>query len=119
MLNVNLQNVEELIFYDKKLQSLLPAFTQYFKQWELSIKAPILKQIGKRAILDFMNEVDDEHLQIIGKYLGARIKIDKLDYNIVKSYQLDVDKAKLDEVDTYPNFAIHRNADQLYISFWR
>ena len=119
MMNINLSNVEEIVFYDKSLQRKLPEFKHLFDQWMLAIKAPTLRSLGKRSILDFLNNLENEHIAIIEKYLGSEITIDKLDYHIVKNYNFQLEDTDLNGLPTYADFAIFRNEDQLYISFWR
>ena len=119
MMNINLSNVEEIVFYDKSLQRKLPAFKHLFDQWTLAMQAPTLRSLGKRSILDFLNNLENEHIAIIEKHLGSKITIEQLDYHIVQHYDFSLESADLDGLQTYSDFAIFRNEDQLYISFWR
>ena len=121
MLCVNLNNIEELIFFDKKLRGKLPEMTHLFNQWELAQRATALRAMGKRALIDFLNQITDEQVGVIEEHLGTKIVLDKLDYHIVKSYgfALEDAEAKLNEVSTFSNAVLHRDGNQLYISFWR
>ena len=120
-MNLNLQNVEELIFYDKKLQQLLPEFKNLFDSWTLAIRVPTLRSLGKRAVSDFLSGLLSEHINIIEKYLETNVVVDKLNYRIVKNYSFSLEKleAELNIIETFPNLSITRNGEQVYISFWR
>lgn len=94
---------------------------QLFNQWELAKRTTALRAMGKRALIDFLNKITDEQVGIIEEYLGTNVVLDKLDYHIVKSYDfaLEEAEAKLNEVGTFSNAVLHRDGNQLYISFWR
>ena len=119
VMNINLSNVEEIVFYDKQLQRKLPEFRHLFDQWTLALQVPTLRSLGKRSVLDFLNNLEDEHIAIIERHLGSEIAVDKLDYHIVRNYDFPVEDADLDGLQTYADFAVFRDEDQLYISFWR
>lgn len=69
--------------------------------------------------MDFLNKLENEHIAIIEGHLGSEIAVDKLDYHIVQNYDFPAGSADLDGLQTYADFAIFRDEDQLYISFWR
>ena len=80
-----------------------------------------LRAMGKRALIDFLNQVTDEQVAIIEEHLGTAVVFDKLDYHIVKNYGflLGEADAKINEVDTFSNAVVHRDGDRVYICFWR
>lgn len=94
---------------------------QLFSQWELAKRATALRSMGKRALIDFLNQVTDEQVEVIEEHLGINIVLDKLDYHIVKSYDFTLEEAEvgLSEVSTFSNVVLHRDGSQLYISSWR
>ena len=120
MIRLNLSNVEELIFYDKNMKTLLPEFMVLFNNWAFSKQNIGFKQLTKRTISDFLLGLKKEHIEILSKYFKDVIFVDKLDYHIIKNAEADIDEAELvlDDVDGY-NVCIYRNNDQLKITFWR
>ena len=54
-MEINLQNIEEIIFYNSKVWQHIPEYNQYYHDWLLSIRVPGMRDLGKRAILKFLN----------------------------------------------------------------
>lgn len=121
MLEINLQNVEEIIFYNNKLHHVLPEFSYLFDQWKLSRYSPALKNLGKRSIIDFLNKINQDQIKILEKHLGTTIYIKGIDTNIVKNYNFLLDNAeeKLNCLEDVPNFCVSRDESSVYISFWK
>ena len=120
-MNINFNNVEELIFYNKKVQSLLPEFRNYFAQWELGKITPALRSLGKRSMLDFLNALEPKHLQILSDHFGYEVALQKMEYNSIKNLCCGLDEVEdsICGIEGFVDLAIHRNNDQIYICFWR
>lgn len=121
-MNINLQNIEELIFYNQKVRKLLPDFKNQFGQWDLSRYSPSLRSLGKKSLLDVLNNMEYEHLKVLESYFKEPITLMKLDYQIVRNNEFDLEDAEtqLNELDEWiGEIAIYRDADHLYISNWR
>lgn len=118
---INLQNVEELIFYDKQVQKLLPQFKNFFDSWALSKRVTELRALGKKSISDFLFGLESEHIEILKIYFGCNIAIDKLDYRIVKNYEflLEDVEHQLNKSETFPNLFFAMDDKKIYLSFWR
>ena len=121
MLHINLKNIEELIFQNKEITQSLPEFRLHFDQWRLSKMIPATRQMGKRAILDFMNDIKPEHLEILGQHFNTTVTIDRLNYGTVKNFETSLESAEkeLNQGDWLPYFSTYRDKDRLYISWWR
>ena len=120
MISLNVQNIEKLIFYDKKLQSLLPEFKDTFNQWAFAMKFSAFKPTAKRAVMDLLNNLKKEHIEIIEKYFNSKVVIDKLDYHIVKDCKVALDELEsLNETEPFYNVELYRDANHLYILSWR
>lgn len=124
MLNLNFSNVEELVFYDKALQNLLPIHMfSVFEQWRLAKRIPFLKEIGKQAILDFLNNLTEADLHTLEHYFDDKIVIEKLNYSIVLNFKVPLFDSKMCEelcgVEGFNYFSTWRDDEYLYISFWR
>ena len=122
MVEINLFNVEELIFLDKKVQKQIPEFFHLFEQYRLSKMTPALRLLGKRSVMEFLQGLKDEHLEILEGYFGNRVTLSKTDHHIVKNLVFSLDSTELGSMkgtEGYPNFCCHRDGNQVYLSFWR
>jgi hypothetical protein len=121
MININLQNVEELIFQNKELWRKMPDLVYLRDQWRMSKMTPMLRALGKRSFLDFLNKVSKKHEDIISEHFGQPVTIDKLDRHIIKNITYSIDDAEdcLFWEETYPYFSTYRKENRIYISFWR
>ena len=121
VISINLSNIEELIFYDKGLQSKLPDLKSVFDHWAFAMRTPGLRSLGRRAVLDLLNNLTEDDLTIIGEHLGCKVSVDKLDYHIVKNYKFELEEAATDlnTIQAYHNCSVFRDKDHLYISCWR
>ena len=117
MITINFYTVEDLIFYDNQVQILLPEFKHLFDSWKFSIKCPSFRSLGKRAIVDLLNYLSEDHIKILSKYFGDAINIDRMDYHIVKHFVCDIQS--IDMQNSFPNLALYRKGEHLYISTWR
>lgn len=120
-MEINFQNIEDRIFYDKKAQALLPEFRHLFDQWSLAKRVPGLQTMGRRAVLQVLNSLEGEHIQRLEEYFNDIIVVDKLDHHIVRNYQGGLEEAEgsLCQFAGFKDFCLHRDANQVYISFWR
>jgi hypothetical protein len=124
MITLNFSNVEELIFYDTGVQKQLPPHMfSLFEQWRLSKRVSYLKEIGKQAMLDFLNQISDEHVSILENYFEDKIIVERLNYNIVLNLEIPLEDElvcnKLCEIVGYNNLSTWRDDKVIYLSFWR
>lgn len=124
MLNLNFSNVEELIFYNTGIQHKLPPrLFSIFEQWRLAKRVPYLRQIGKQALLDFLNQIGDEELFVLEEHFGEKIQVEKLNYSIVQNLKIPLSEEGICEqlchVVGFNHFSTWRDDDYLYVSFWR
>lgn len=122
MIVINIKNVEQLVFRDKAVRDLLPEHRHLFDQWRLSQMSPLLRQVGKRSLLDFLIGVTDEQILALQRHFNDSVTIDRLDYHTVKNFECDADGLEdlLNEVQPeYPYFSTFRKGNRIYISFWR
>lgn len=125
MVTLNFSNVEKLIFKDREIQKVLPPnMFSYFEQWRLGKQMPFLKQIGKAAMLDFINNLNDEHISILEDYFNERVVVERLNYNVAMNIEVSLENSnevcqKLCEIEGDFNYGTWRDEKKLYISFWR
>ena len=123
MIVINLQNVEELIFFNKETYELFPDSKVYFDQWMLAQRIPSLRSLGKRSVIDFLNSVTDEGIERLESYFEDSVTLELIDYHIVKTHSFNVEniEKELNSTPTagYNNFNISRNKNIVNITFWR
>jgi hypothetical protein len=122
-MQININNVEELIFYDSDIQKLLPEHIQYFNQWKIS-KLAHVKSIEKKTLLDFLNNLTDPSIIILENYFGCKIDVVKINYHLsnnifCKLCETENINNMLENTSNFADFALYRDQDNLYISFLR
>lgn len=120
-MEINLRNIEEAIFFDKKAQALLPEFRHLFDQWQLGQRIPGMKTLGQRSVLDLLNSLNEIHIRKLEEYFGDTILVDKLDHRLVAHYEMstEAEDAGLCQFSGYRDFCLTRNGDKINVSFWR
>lgn len=124
MMYLNFSNIEELIFHDQNAQKLLPVvlFSQ-FEQWRLSKRFPMLKSLGKQALLDVLNQLTDTDIEALEIHFGQRIMLERLDYSVTKNIKLRLSEREsceaLCEIEGFGYFSTWRDDEYIYISLWR
>ena len=107
MQKLNLQTVENLIFENKDVQKLLPAhMSNYFEQWRMAKQIPVLRQMGKKAMIDFLAQLDDEHVLLLENYFNDRIFVERLNYRSVENYKIPLTEKdiceELCQINSFP-----------------
>ena len=124
MIKLDFSNVEELVFSNEKVRDILPPFfANYFETWRLGKMIPALKQVGRQAMLDLLNSLDEDHVATLEEFFGQRISVEKLNYSAVRNVTLPLSEVEIcqrlcDVVgDSY--YAVWRDEKHLHITFWR
>ena len=121
---LNFSNVEELIFHDREIQGRLPQHMfSVFEQWRLAQRIPFLREMGKSALLDCLNALEDDEVAILEEYFGEKIIVEKLNYSITDDIRIPLNESSLCqalcEIEGFNYFSTWRDEDFLYISLWR
>lgn len=118
---LNLQNIEDLIFFDKKVWKIIPEFRPIFEQWALSKRVPGLQNLGKRSLIDFLNSLEKSHLDKLEEYFDDIIVLDKIDYHTVQNYNGKIDDVHLElcRFDGFVDFSAYRKGDKISFTFWK
>lgn len=119
-MEINLQNIEEIIFLDKKVQEQLPEYRYLFDQWNLAHRVSGLKQMAKHSALELMNGLGEVQLEKLQKYFGKPVFVNKLNNNLVDHYDCNIDDhERLCEFTEYGGLSLFRKGDELKFTFWR
>jgi hypothetical protein len=83
----------------------------------------MLRSFAKTAILDFLNQLQDSHIEALENYFGERIVVEKLNYNIVYNVKLPISETdlckNLCDIVGFNYYSMWRDDSYVYISFWR
>lgn len=119
-MNINIKNIEELIFYDRKLQKFFPEFQHFFNQWQLGQNIIAMKTLAKRSVVEFLNSLEEKHVKILEEYFKEKVFVDKLDNNIVANYDNFLEnEEELCRFSNYQDFCLTRDKEKYKITFWR
>lgn len=124
MLELNLTNVEQVIFYDTEVQKIFPAhYYSLFEQWRISKRIPAMKSLGKQALMDFLNTITEEEVAKLENYLQDTVRVETLNYSLALSMKLPVSEPDicdaLCEIQDYGNLSVSRDDQFFYVTFWR
>ena len=94
-----------------------------FEQWRLAQRVPFLRDIGKQALLDFLNGLEDKDIATLEEYFGEKIFVERLNYSITTNLQIPLNEStlcrELCEIEGLNYFSTWRDEDFLYVSCWR
>ena len=125
MLHINFSNIEELVMENSEMYQVLPSSARtHIELWKIGKQFPPMRQIGRQALFDLINPLDDDAIEAMEEYFGERIMLEKLNYNVVENMVVPIDDAKricdlLCEIKGFNYFSTWRDDKHLYISFWR
>jgi len=122
MININLKNIEELLFKNNDVKNLIPELRHIFDQWLLSYRFPILNTMRKQAMMDLLNSLDKIHVNKLETLFGDKVVVDKLDFHTIKNLKLSINDSignELTKYESYSNITMNRKGDQVYITLWR
>ena len=120
-MEINFQNIEEIIFYNSKVWEHIPELSQHYSNWLLSIRVPGLRELGKRAILDFLNNITEESVDKLASFFGEPIFIDKMNDKLTESLSFNIDELeeKICKFDNFNDFCLTRRGNTVFITTWR
>ncbi len=120
-MELNLQNVEEVIFVDKRVHRLLPAYQNLFDSWSLGTRVTALRNLARRSVMDFLNLLQYEDIVKLSEFFGESVTVNKLHYHIVTNIDTTLESAadELMECEDYLDLTVCRKGDCLYISLWK
>ena len=99
MIFLSINNIEDLIFTDKKIRGLLPKYKYLFDSFDLSKVSPALRQLGIRCLTDFLKQIKEEDLKIIETYLNQKVEVNQLNLDLVKNIETDINYAELEFIN--------------------
>lgn len=119
---LNSQNVEDLVFFDQSLQKQLPEFKNMFDQWTLGKRVPGLSFLSQRTKLDFLEQLNDKHLEILSEYFNEQVVVNPINYRITENFKVPLDELEnwlLERREFSNNISLWRDQNYAYLSIWR
>ena len=106
---------------DRKLQKQLPHHKHLFNQWLAAYRSPQLRSLRQKAELKLLEHLQND-TEILENYFNKKVTIHPIDYHIARNH-----KVCLGELETVlngltgftDNPTISKNAEHVYLSFWR
>jgi hypothetical protein len=82
---------------------------------------PMLRAMGRKALLDFLRTAGAKHEDALSKRFGADVTIDRLESHLVRNVEFSVDDEcpVLDPGNSYTGFSSFRRGDRVFLTFWR
>lgn len=117
-MEINLKNVEEIIFFDKKMHEILPEFRHFLDQWRLGKTIPALGGLGAKSVIDLLNSLEDDHIKKLEKHFNTSIIVNKLETNIIKNHFIKTNDTMCGFIG-FKDFCITRNKENVFLTFWR
>ena len=119
MLNINLNNIEKLIFLNPEARSYLSDLLYILMQFDVYYHLPGLTSMRNRVKLNLLNALTQEHLDKLEKVFGDTVIIDRIDYKIVKNISFPLyEPPHIDKIN-FNNFCVYRDENTVNITFWR
>jgi hypothetical protein len=88
---INFRNVDDIVIYDQRLQLKLPDLAHIFEQWKMGIRSPVFAAVAQKARLDFLENLNHDHLAIIEAHLGDKVYVSRLNYHLATNFNCSVD----------------------------
>lgn len=119
-MEINLKNVEQLIFMDKSVQRLLPKLRYLFDQYNLSFIIPGMRSLAQRSVLDLLNALDGEAVSLLESHFGEVVSVGKLQDGLVQHYDFSIgDHNNLCAFSEFKEFCVTRSGREAKLTFWR
>ena len=120
-MRVDHQNIAQLVFMDRKLQTQLPHHKHLFDQWLAGFRSPSQRSLRQKAELKLLEYLQND-IEILTDYFNEKVTVHPIDYHIARDHKVAVGglEMMLNELTGFTdNPSISMNAEYVYLSFWR
>lgn len=120
MIQINLINVEELIFNQNVFKEKFLEFKHYFDQFERSKHFSFLKNSGTQAKIDLLKNLNKNHIEFIKNFYNEEIEIIKFDNDFCINIDSNIYELseKIDKIN-FNYFSIYRNNNDIKLTFFK
>ena len=119
--NLSLSNVEELVFSNKRVVASLPQYKSLFESWLLSKRVSHLRNLGHRAILDFLESVSEDEVEIISIVNNIDLHYQKISFKRYKNLNSKINEVEKDllNVSNFIDMCVYRKKDEVRVFLWK
>ncbi len=120
-MEINLKNIEEIIFYNSEVWKIIPELSQYYSNWMMSKNVPGLRDLGKRTLLKFLQDINQESVSKLELFFKEPIMLNKINDNVVTNIETrleDIEK-HICSLERYEDMCITRKEYNVSITTWR
>jgi hypothetical protein len=119
--NLSLSNVEELVFSNKRVVASLPQYKSLFDSWLLSKRVSHLRNLGHRAILDFLESVSEDEVEIISIVNNIDLHYQKISFKRYKNLNSKINEVEKDllNVSNFIDMCVYRKKDEVRVFLWK
>ena len=119
--NLSLSNVEELVFSNKRVVASLPQYKSLFDSWLLSKRVSHLRNLGHRAILDFLESVSEDEVEIISIVNNIDLHYQKRSFKRYKNLNSKINEVEKDllNVSNFIDMCVYRKKDEVRVFLWK
>jgi chemotaxis regulatin CheY-phosphate phosphatase CheZ len=119
--NLSLSNVEELVFSNKRVVASLPQYKSLFDSWLLSKRVSHLRNLGHRAILDFLESVSEDEVEIISIVNNIYLHYQKISFKRYKNLNSKINEVEKDllNVSNFIDMCVYRKKDEVRVFLWK
>ena len=118
-MKLNIQNIEAVLFSDKKTHALLPEYRAELDQWRATHRVPGFGPLRRKIALGVLNALTPEQVGRLEEYFREKIDLNPLDARIVQGVEINTGETLLKKPDGYKDFCLTRDEDTVKITFWR
>lgn len=120
-MKINIINVEELVFYSDNFWKKMPDLIHLRDQWRISKISPTLKAMGRKALNDFLYEIQKKSQSELYEIFETEVTIDRIENRIIKNIEFSINDEfpSIDSEIEYTGFSSHREKDKVLLTFWR
>jgi len=121
MIILDFQSVQDIVFANSKLRLKLDRHKPLFDSWLLSVQVPAMRQLGKRSVIQFLDQINEEEINCIREFFKDDVVIKKLDANIISKIKSNLDELELDlnNCNNFVGFAISRKKEKVSVCLWK
>lgn len=92
-----------------------------YDTWMMSVRVPFLKNMGNKALYDFVMTIKDEDIKKLSDYFNKEIKVIRGDLEKVNYFNTNINSFEFDikEDFNFTDICIYRRGENLKVLLWK